>query len=81
MSNSNNFAALVSSSFDINNPADSEETRKRKVRIEARVLVDLLGKTNSQQAVPLEVKERNENGTPARIVLGEDHINNLVAEN
>lgn len=81
MSNSNNFAVLVSSSFDIDNPADSEEARKRKVRIAAKVHLDLLGKTNSQQAVPLEVKERNENGTPAKIVLGEDHINNLVAKN
>lgn len=81
MSNSNNFAALVSSSFDIDDPADSEEARKRKVRIAAKVVVDLMGRTDSQQAVPLEVRERNENGTPARIVLGEDYIINLVPEN
>ena len=81
MSNSNNFAALVSSSFDIDDPADSEEARERKVKIQAKVIVDLMIKTGSQQAVSFEVTERNENGTPARIVLGEDYTINLVPEN
>lgn len=81
MSNSNNFKPLVSSSFDCTDPADPKEVSERKIRIAARVLLDLIGKTNSQQAVPMEVTERNENGTPAKIVLSEDHTNNLVAEN
>lgn len=81
MSSSNKFAALVDSSFDIDNPADPKEVRERKVKIASRLVLDLMEKTKSQQAVSFEVTERNENGTPARIVLGEDYIINLVPEN